>query len=74
MFNLIPVIAKSDHYTKNEILEIKSEFHRKVASAGQVYLYDLEQFYLFKLGTDRINEALHSKFGKFPPFVIASST
>jgi len=73
LFNLIPVIAKSDQYTKDEIREIKEEFHRKIATAGQIHLYDIEEYYLFKLGTDRINEAINSRFGKFPPFVISSS-
>lgn len=53
---------------------MKEEFHMKIAAAGQIELYDLEQFYLLKLGTDRINEALYSKLGKLPPFAIASST
>ena len=42
IFNLIPVIAKSDHYTKDEILEMKQEFHRKIAAAGRIDLYDLK--------------------------------
>jgi hypothetical protein len=53
---------------------MKEEFHKKIAAAGHIELYDLEQFYLLKLGTDRINEALYSNFGKVPPFAIASST
>ena len=53
---------------------MKEEFHKKIAAARQIELYDLEQFYLLKLGTDRINEALHSSFGKIPPFAIATST
>lgn len=52
---------------------MKTEFHRKVAAAGQIYLYDLEQYFLLKLGTEKFQEALHSKFGRFPPFLISSS-
>jgi len=30
MFNLIPIISKSDHYTKEEIIEIKEDFLKKI--------------------------------------------
>lgn len=72
MFNLIPIIAKSDQYTKEEILEMKEEFHQRVREAN-VQLFDIEEFYRLKLGTERINELMQSAFGRFPPFVIASS-
>ncbi|CAD8089002.1 unnamed protein product [Paramecium sonneborni] len=63
LVNVIPILAKGDSYTKNEIIQLKQQFN------------DLINEYHIDLFKCQCNNNLNEKsqFGSTPPFVIISS-
>lgn len=68
--NLIPIIAKGDSYSQEEILETKKKFFQKANQKGIEFFNFNEALQDDPL---KLSELMHGNFGPCPPFVIISS-
>lgn len=68
--NLIPVIAKGDSYSQEEILEAKRGFFLKTSQKGIEFFNFNEALQDDPL---KLSELMNGRFGPCPPFVIISS-
>jgi septin family protein len=68
--NIIPVIAKGDGYSKEEVTEVKKLFFEKIKNKG-VELFNFES--ALENDQEKLEELRRGLFGPCPPFVIISS-
>lgn len=68
--NIIPVIAKGDAYSKEEVTEVKKLFFEKINKKG-LELFNFES--ALENDKEKLEELRRGSFGPCPPFVIISS-
>ncbi len=82
--NIIPVIAKGDAYSKEEVTEVKKLFFEKINKKGLElfnfesvieYLrnYRINKIKALENDKEKLEELRRGSFGPCPPFVIISS-
>ena len=69
---MIPIVAKGDIYTIEEIREFKKQF-REMTALHQIKWFDVEE-YIRQKHPEEQDSLLKGPYGTAPPFVISTST
>ncbi|KAL4486147.1 hypothetical protein ABPG72_012200 [Tetrahymena utriculariae] len=68
--SIIPILARGDSYTSEEIKQYKAQL-KKDAEENQIIFFDPQE--VFKEQPEKLTKLLKSPFGSVPPFLIISS-